>query len=997
MAKRKSHPSPEETAPLTPDEAVLERIRAMKEVRMHHAIIRPLLTLIGASHIEYLHGTAERGKDFKYILPDPYGTHALVVCQVKNSPFVGTSASENSFAGTVNQLLIASTTKVLNPLTGHKQLPDEVSLWTTYSIPERATLDAEPMLAHVKERRIRIIGPEQIMSLCKKDRRLFDSLSCPDESLVRDLQVQLSDHAEANAFDLAKTRSLDSFYINLALIPTRSLLHQIDKGDLSPLRFSSARHSEFSIERVREIVAKCACVDSVGDRHFIEVNIDGLQVSLGGPSQHAELHEALERLENLHDGAGISCVVYSPKEFVDSVVTRFRDTVSQITPDLHLATRLPSMEQAIHYLQVCDDLLAAVRDTSISAFEENFGRPEESQSRLRYPPLPTAVLSTLSDNLLLLGGPGAGKTSTSKRLVRDLLRAGIRSLFFPCVRITGKSQSLEVQIIKYLQEMAPGRSKSDAAQYLQQAQFIVLDGADEAASYSTSLCREIQALASPAMKSIPLTLPSPVIPEALRSLVSWDDETSTILINGPVSSEDAQAFLGVNRSPSVARCFRHLVDASQSDCLPIDSVHAAVIPAEFQAVVTKVNSYSALRFSRILSQSEIDRFVHCQPRQVVKDGQELAFRGKLVTFFKERFAVVEWPVCGEVGDFLRVNAMDARIRGKVIYNRSNNSIDITAAMTDFEYELARVGNERCIRDAISKLKSACLEKRRIIVTMRSGRSFDLMGFVALRLLPFSDSQLLDFFRAWFADSPHLADQMQQFLDDKRNGRIREIARTPMIATLMASLLEKGFDLPASKTEVYEKRFELLLGRWDATRDVIHRCTVRARDKVFLLSEIAFVLHKAHRRDFGDTDVRKIWHEKFAIHYPGVTVDALLDELEIANGVIELVSRQKWSLGHLSYQEYLAAFHIVRTQKISMLRQLVSDSWWRQVVVFCVGLTGDASPFVSSFLKHGRLAIDRELLDELLLESRGTPGEVVAFVEDRTDEDDEYMSDNDDDD
>lgn len=121
----------------TTDDRVIEALRSMPERQMHVQIVQPLLEACGATHVVYCHGSAERGKDFIYVCRDPFGNQRLTVCQVKNERLTGRSSSSSSVSTVLHQLIQCRTTKVLNPVTSNqKELPQEVVLITTYSLPD---------------------------------------------------------------------------------------------------------------------------------------------------------------------------------------------------------------------------------------------------------------------------------------------------------------------------------------------------------------------------------------------------------------------------------------------------------------------------------------------------------------------------------------------------------------------------------------------------------------------------------------------------------------------------------------------------------------------------------------------------------------------------------------------------------------------------------------------------------------------------------------------
>ena len=107
---------------------------------------------------------------------------------------------------------------------------------------------------------------------------------------------------------------------------------------------------------------------------------------------------------------------------------------------------------------------------------------------------------------------------------------------------------------------------------------------------------------------------------------------------------------------------------------------------------------------------------------------------------------------------------------------------------------------------------------RLILTSRTVDPLTLgPDYAVFHVLPFTDSQLDQFFRKWFVDDAATYERVSTFI--RQNSHVRTICKTPMVATLVAALEENGYELPKSKTDIYHKRFDLLLEKWDSLRKV----------------------------------------------------------------------------------------------------------------------------------------------------------------------------------
>lgn len=257
----------------------------------------------------------------------------------------------------------------------------------------------------------------------------------------------------------------------------------------------------------------------------------------------------------------------------------------------------------------------------------------------------------------------------------------------------------------------------------------------------------------------------------------------------------------------------------------------------------------------------------------------------------------------------------------------------------------------------------------------------------MEMLPFTDDQLFEFFGKWFGeDSEYKYQQIREFF--VANEYIKEVCRSPMVATLVAGLVESDYELPQSKCDIYEKRFDLMLNRWDRSRGVASRVRITASDKTRLLSRLALSLHAKHEREFTVSQFTKVWRSGFSSIYPESTAEDVLRELRFANNVIIPESTHMYSLGHLSYQEFLAAKAIVFSQNLSPLINNFHQPWWRQVLIFYAGIAGDLEAFTSRVLNKFTLSYDDELLEVMMREARYTPNDLKDAIRDMSDFDDD---------
>lgn len=324
-----------------------------------------------------------------------------------------------------------------------------------------------------------------------------------------------------------------------------------------------------------------------------------------------------------------------------------------------------------------------------------------------------------------------------------------------------------------------------------------------------------------------------------------------------------------------------------------------------------------------------------------------------------------------------------RLRNVVKIKGKKPAISVTRMLE--EVELAQWKNANSdpkVHELIAALHRACLDSvPQVIVSTRDDRPLDLgRTFMSLSLLPLDDERLSQFFSTWFSESPSDAKAIMSFL--KQNPHIGDVCRVPITAAIVASLRENRYDLPQSRTELYESYFDLMIERWDQVKHVRQRNQVRPKDKRMVLRKLAWHLHTDHKRLFGLELLDAIWSSRLAARYPGVSVRDVLDELQYANSLVFQEGGTEYSLGHLSFQEFLAAEAAVYGAHQKQLVEYFTDPWWSQVISFYAGKCGDIEDLIAGIhTKHGANATAYPLFSEVFSEARFTSERLRKLADD----------------
>ncbi len=212
----------------------------------------------------------------------------------------------------------------------------------------------------------------------------------------------------------------------------------------------------------------------------------------------------------------------------------------------------------------------------------------------------------------------------------------------------------------------------------------------------------------------------------------------------------------------------------------------------------------------------------------------------------------------------------------------------------------------------------------------------------VRLTPFSEPQLRAFINNWFRVHSKAADLIE-WLRGKSD--MSTAARTPLIAALLCTLFELQADMPSTEGELYERRFDLLLGRWDQAKGLIPLSPHVRKICLRFLEALSFFLHTRERRVATADEVRSI-AKSTGRRAPYLAAVDLIDEC-VRRGVLER-AEGGYSLGHLTYQEYLTASFLKNRNETTLVWTKLTHPWWTKVLEFYCATTED----MTAVLRHG---------------------------------------------
>lgn len=259
----------------------------------------------------------------------------------------------------------------------------------------------------------------------------------------------------------------------------------------------------------------------------------------------------------------------------------------------------------------------------------------------------------------------------------------------------------------------------------------------------------------------------------------------------------------------------------------------------------------------------------------------------------------------------------------------------------------------------------------LITCRRAAVEYRFEQFTYVELADFTPEQIRDMVTKWFVDDPEKSRLFLADFDRGENRGVRELARTPLLLTLLCLAFAQNASFPQRRVEIYHDAIEALLRKWDAERN-IRRDDLLYSEQIYklmspdrkhqMLAEVAIRTFIAGTY-FIDQETLEGLLAEYMRKLPGIDpttdidVRVLLRAIEAQHGILVTRAERIHSFAHLSFQEYFAAMAIKEEASARTFAQLfqrfLSDNRWREVFLLTASTLKEASVFLTMF----RVAVD----------------------------------------
>lgn len=272
-----------------------------------------------------------------------------------------------------------------------------------------------------------------------------------------------------------------------------------------------------------------------------------------------------------------------------------------------------------------------------------------------------------------------------------------------------------------------------------------------------------------------------------------------------------------------------------------------------------------------------------------------------------------------------------------------------------------------VYDLMTRIKSA-----KVIITTRPDYIKYNDNCIKLRIKELNHEQQEAITKLWVKD-------FSLFLNELQQKSYKELANKPLFLTFLILLYNENLStgiqgLPPNSIDVYTQVVELIIVKWDRSRNIPNRPSRysnfhNAKKEEFLCELAFFLMYQMKQKVFSTQNLESAYYhicDNYSL--PPEEAKQVAEEIQSHIGLILRAGFNQYEFSHLSLQEFLCAKYIIKTASDENIFLYLQQ--YPQPLALCVSLSGDSSAWLDSFLLPKLIAIpdlkERSLITSQIL-------------------------------
>ena len=221
-------------------------------------------------------------------------------------------------------------------------------------------------------------------------------------------------------------------------------------------------------------------------------------------------------------------------------------------------------------------------------------------------------------------------------------------------------------------------------------------------------------------------------------------------------------------------------------------------------------------------------------------------------------------------------------------------------------------------------------------------------FSNVKMSDFDDEQIQQFVSNWFGSEQDkergTANKCWEVLQKPENKASKELAHTPLLLTYLCLVYDTSQRFPDNRSSLYKKALRILLEEWASEkrilRDDIYEGLSIEQEEI-LLAEIAYDGMCADQLFFSERELSDQIRTFLAgnLNAPKhLDSKAVLNAIEVQQGIFVERAEDTYSFSHLTLQEYLTAQYVLDNNEWqALIQHHLMDDHWREIFLLLPGL------------------------------------------------------------